>query len=239
METLSTSSNNSTKTNKLTTYKRFVIPTNKDLQAIQAYSHVTNTDDSTKTWMNLFNSYRETANFTNPLELLNDTTLQEQLCQFFCDVRKSGKKEYAPSSLHKRLHKIFDGRIKQIQDNQDTSRKKTDALEMCEIKTIFDSPNIQTDTPKSLTYRVWFWLTLLCNLFHIYFFTFNLKNYIFFLGFIPASQLLRYDQLEIQSLEQDHKITQDSSKLPVINIENINIQNCNNIKVEVIVKPFE
>ncbi|GBC17738.2 hypothetical protein GLOIN_2v1886123 [Rhizophagus irregularis DAOM 181602=DAOM 197198] len=210
METLSTSSNNSTKTNKLTTYKRFVIPTNKDLQAIQAYSHVTNTDDSTKTWMNLFNSYRETANFTNPLELLNDTTLQEQLCQFFCGVRKSGKKEYAPSSLHKRLHKIFDGRIKQIQDNQDTSRKKTDALEMCEIKTIFDSPNIQTDTPKSLTYR-----------------------------FIPASQLLRYDQLEIQSLEQDHKITQDSSKLPVINIENINIQNCNNIKVEVIVKPFE
>ncbi|POG58054.1 hypothetical protein GLOIN_2v1886123 [Rhizophagus irregularis DAOM 181602=DAOM 197198] len=209
-ETLSTSSNNSTKTNKLTTYKRFVIPTNKDLQAIQAYSHVTNTDDSTKTWMNLFNSYRETANFTNPLELLNDTTLQEQLCQFFCGVRKSGKKEYAPSSLHKRLHKIFDGRIKQIQDNQDTSRKKTDALEMCEIKTIFDSPNIQTDTPKSLTYR-----------------------------FIPASQLLRYDQLEIQSLEQDHKITQDSSKLPVINIENINIQNCNNIKVEVIVKPFE
>ncbi|PKC03678.1 hypothetical protein RhiirA5_503283 [Rhizophagus irregularis] len=237
-ETLSTSSNNSTKTNKLTTYKRFVIPTNKDLQAIQAYSHVTNTDDSTKTWMNLFNSYRETANFTNPLELLNDTTLQEQLCQFFCGVRKSGKKEYAPSSLHvgfaaiarglsdifypnriinihdkhkwKRLHEIFDGRIKQIQDNQDTSRKKTDALEMCEIKTIFDSPNIQTDTPKSLTYR-----------------------------FIPASQLLRYDQLEIQSLEQDHKITQDSSKLPVINIENINIQNCNNIKVEVIVKPFE
>ncbi|EXX57264.1 hypothetical protein RirG_208720 [Rhizophagus irregularis DAOM 197198w] len=58
-------------------------------------------------------------------------------------------------------------------------------------------------------------------------------------GFIPASQLLRYDQLEIQSLEQDHKITQDSSKLPVINIENINIQNCNNVKVEVIVKPFE
>ncbi|UZO29321.1 uncharacterized protein OCT59_022800 [Rhizophagus irregularis] len=215
METLSTSSNNSTKTNKLTTYKRFVIPTNKDLQAIQAYSHVTNTDDSTKTWMNLFNSYRETANFTNPLELLNDTTLQEQLCQFFCGVRKSGKKEYAPSSLHKRLHKIFDGRIKQIQDNQDTSRKKTDALEMCEIKTIFDSPNIQTDTPKKLT------------------------TIVFGFGFIPASQLLRYDQLEIQSLEQDHKITQDSSKLPVINIENINIQNCNNIKVEVIVKPFE
>ncbi|CAB4477583.1 unnamed protein product [Rhizophagus irregularis] len=58
-------------------------------------------------------------------------------------------------------------------------------------------------------------------------------------GFIPASQLLRYDQLEIQSLEQDHKIPQDSSKLPIINIENINIQNCNNVKVEVIVKPFE
>ncbi|POG82357.1 hypothetical protein GLOIN_2v1834436 [Rhizophagus irregularis DAOM 181602=DAOM 197198] len=58
-------------------------------------------------------------------------------------------------------------------------------------------------------------------------------------GFIPASQLLRYDQLEIQSLEQVHKITQDSSKLPIINIENINIQNCNNVKVEVIVKPFE
>ncbi|CAB4385627.1 unnamed protein product [Rhizophagus irregularis] len=58
METLSTSSNNSTKTNK------------------------------------------EAANFTNPLELLDDTTLQEQLCQFFCGVRKSGKKEYAPSSLH-------------------------------------------------------------------------------------------------------------------------------------------
>ncbi|CAB5206667.1 unnamed protein product [Rhizophagus irregularis] len=57
--------------------------------------------------------------------------------------------------------------------------------------------------------------------------------------FIPASQLLRYDQLEIQSLEQDHKIPQDSSKLPIINIENINIQNCNNVKVEVIVKPFE
>ncbi|PKK59539.1 hypothetical protein RhiirC2_719750, partial [Rhizophagus irregularis] len=191
-ETLSTSSNNSTKTNKLTTYERFVIPTNKDLQAIQAYSRVANTDDSTKTWMNLFNSYREAANFTNPLELLDDTTLQEQLCQFFCGVRKSGKKEYAPSSLHvgfaaiarglsdifypnriinihdkhkwKRLHEIFDGRIKQIQDNQDTSRKKTDALEMCEIKTILDSPNIQTDTPKGLTYRVWFWLTLLCNL---------------------------------------------------------------------------
>ena len=26
------------------------------------------------------------------------------------------------------------------------------------------SPNMQTDTPKGLTYRVWFWLTLLCNL---------------------------------------------------------------------------
>ncbi|CAB5365664.1 unnamed protein product [Rhizophagus irregularis] len=142
--------------------------------------------------MNLFNSYREAANFTNPLELLDDTTLQKQLCQFFCGIRKSEKKEYAPSSLHvgfaaiarglsdifypnriiniydkykwKRLHKIFDGRIKQIQDNQDTSRKKTDALEMCKIKTILDSPNIQTNTPKGLTYRVWFWLTLLCNL---------------------------------------------------------------------------
>ncbi|CAB4395472.1 unnamed protein product [Rhizophagus irregularis] len=458
METLSTSSNNSTKTNKLTTYERFVIPTNKDLQAIQAYSRVANTDDSTKTWMNLFNSYREAANFTNPLELLDDTTLQEQLCQFFCGVRKSGKKEYAPSSLHvgfaaiarglsdifypnriinihdkhkwKRLHEIFDGRIKQIQDNQDTSRKKTDALEMCEIKTILDSPNIQTDTPKGLTYRVWFWLTLLCNLrggdpkrlknswivlnedhsievnipreknnaggaknpynsgrhnyippdlpnnyspvadillyqskrpkncktsefflrintpqeiYHGNWFSdlklgknshdnmlknivadckidangHNLVNHsmrstgisLWMLlgishaeqmditghrtlagisayststaqqrkknvipqkrnaddlneecltknfsnkkqnplrentsgnqGFIPASQLLRYDQLEIQSLEQDHKITQDSSKLPVINIENINIQNCNNVKVEVIVKPFE
>ncbi|EXX57265.1 hypothetical protein RirG_208730 [Rhizophagus irregularis DAOM 197198w] len=164
METLSTSSNNSTKTNKLTTYERFVIPTNKDLQAIQAYSHIANTDDSTKTWMNLFNSYREAANFTNPLELLDDTTLQEQLCQFFCGVRKSGKKEYALLhyiiiNIHgkhkwKRLHEIFDGRIKQIQDNQDTSRKKTDALEICEIKTILDSPNIQTDTPKGLTYHV-------------------------------------------------------------------------------------
>ncbi|PKY43997.1 hypothetical protein RhiirA4_418701 [Rhizophagus irregularis] len=62
------------------------------------------------------------------------------------------------------LHEIFDGQIKQIQDNQDTSRKKTDALEMCKIKTILDSPNIQTDTPKGLTYHVWFWLTFLCNL---------------------------------------------------------------------------
>ncbi|CAB4425268.1 unnamed protein product [Rhizophagus irregularis] len=182
MKTLSTSSNNFTKTNKLTTYERFVILTNKDLQAIQAYSRVANTDDSTKTWMNFFNSYREAANFTNPLELLDDTTLQEQLCQFFCDVRKSEKKEYAPSSLYvgfaaiarglsdifypnriinihdkhkwKRLHEIFDGRIKQIQNNQDTFCKKTDALEMCEIKTILDLPNIQTDTPKDHSIEV-------------------------------------------------------------------------------------
>ncbi|CAB5369060.1 unnamed protein product [Rhizophagus irregularis] len=84
METLSTSSNNSTKMNKLTTYERFVIPTNKDLQAIQAYSRVANTDDN----------------------------------------------------------------------NQDTSHKKIDALEMCEIKTILDSPNIQTDTPKDHSIEV-------------------------------------------------------------------------------------
>ncbi|CAG8631822.1 12970_t:CDS:2, partial [Funneliformis caledonium] len=63
----------------------------------------------------------------------HDTALQNQLCQFFCSVRKSGKKEYAPSSLHKRLHEIFDGQIKQIQDNQDTSCKKTDALEIIEV----------------------------------------------------------------------------------------------------------
>ncbi|CAI2163421.1 15680_t:CDS:2 [Funneliformis geosporum] len=123
-----------TKKNQLsTTHERFVISTDKDLQNIQAYSHITNTDD-------------------------NDTALQKQLCQFFYGVRKSGKKEYALSSLHvdfaaiarglsdifyqirlinihdkhkwKWLHEIFDGRIKQIQDNQDTSRKKTDALEM-------------------------------------------------------------------------------------------------------------
>ncbi|CAG8622963.1 6776_t:CDS:2, partial [Funneliformis caledonium] len=48
--------------------------------------------------------------------------------------------------------------------NQDTSRKKTDALEMWEIENILNSPNMQTDTLKGLTYSVWFWLTLLCNL---------------------------------------------------------------------------
>ncbi|GBC25786.2 zinc finger MYM-type protein 3-like [Rhizophagus irregularis DAOM 181602=DAOM 197198] len=406
METLSTSSNNSTKTNKLTTYERFVIPTNKDLQAIQAYSHIANTDDSTKTWMNLFNSYREAANFTNPLELLDDTTLQEQLC--FAAIARGLSDIFYPNriiNIHgkhkwKRLHEIFDGRIKQIQDNQDTSRKKTDALEICEIKTILDSPNIQTDTPKDHSIKVnipreknnvggaknpynsgqhnyippdlpnnyspvadillyqskrpkncktsefflrintpreiyhgnWFSdlklgknshdnmlknivadcktdangrnlvnhsmrstgisLWMLLGISHaeqmditghrtlagISAYSTSTaqqrkKNVSLLIpqkrnaddlneecltknfsnkkqnplrentsgnqGFIPASQLLRYDQLEIQSLEQDHKITQDSSKLPVINIENINIQNCNNVKVEVIVKPFE
>jgi hypothetical protein len=93
---------------------------------------------------------------------LDDVTLQSQLCKFFCGIRKSGKKKYAPSSLHvsfsgisrglsdifypirlvnihdkhkwKHLHEIYDGRIKQIQDNQDTSRKKTDALEYLKLR---------------------------------------------------------------------------------------------------------
>src|SRR5271154_5191788 len=81
-------------------HERFIIPTDNDLQTIQAYSRVTNTDDSTKTWMNLLNAYRKAANFTEPLESLDDTTLQNQLCHFFCGVRKPRKKEYAPSSLH-------------------------------------------------------------------------------------------------------------------------------------------
>jgi len=184
--------NNPTTNKQMTTHERFIIPTDDDLQTAQNYSRVSNTDNSTKTWMNLFNEYRKVANFTEPLESLNDATLQGQLCQFFCGVRKSGKKEYAPSSLHvgfsgiarglsdifypirlvnihdkhkwKHLHEIYDGRIKQIQDNQDTSCKKTDALELSEIKTILDSPSMQTDTPKGLTRRVWVWLTLLCNL---------------------------------------------------------------------------
>ncbi|PKY43288.1 hypothetical protein RhiirA4_457246 [Rhizophagus irregularis] len=332
MKTLSTSSNNFTKTNKLTTYERFVILTNKDLQAIQAYSRVANTDD-------------RLSDIFYPNRIIN-----------IHDKHK-----------WKRLHEIFDGRIKQIQNNQDTFCKKTDALEMCEIKTILDLPNIQTDTPKDHSIEVnipreknnaggaknpynsgrhnyippdlpnnyspmadillyqskkpkncktsefflrintpreiyhgnWFSDLKLGKNFHDN----MLKNivadckidangnlinhsmrstgislwmllgishaeqmditehrtlagisvyststaqqrkknrkYIGKSSFIPASQLLRYDQLEIQSLEQDHKITQDSSKLPVINIKNINIQNCNNVKVEVIVKPFE
>ncbi|CAG8631332.1 2165_t:CDS:2, partial [Funneliformis mosseae] len=39
-------------------------------------------------------------------------------------------------------------RIKQIQNNQDTSHKKTDALEMWEIETILNLLNMQTDIPK-------------------------------------------------------------------------------------------
>ncbi|CAI2198459.1 16818_t:CDS:1, partial [Funneliformis geosporum] len=62
-----------------TTHERFVIPTDKDLQNIQAYSHITKTDDSTKTWMNLFNAYKNAANLTESLESLDDTALQNQL----------------------------------------------------------------------------------------------------------------------------------------------------------------
>jgi hypothetical protein len=63
-----------------------------------------------------------------------------------------------------------------------------------------------------------------------------------FLGFIPASQLLEQDQFSLQmrsSLQEDCETTKGLSKIPQIKIGNINIQNCNNVKVEVHIKSLD
>jgi len=65
-----------------------------------------------------------------------------------------------------------------------------------------------------------------------------------FLGFISASQLLQQDQssFKMQSPLQkteDLERAKELSKIPRINIGNIDIQNCNNVKVEVHIKALD
>ncbi|CAI2163419.1 15679_t:CDS:2 [Funneliformis geosporum] len=55
-------------------------------------------------------------------------------------------------------------------------------------------------------------------------------------GFITASQLFQQQQ---HSFEIKEDLTNVSSKIPQVNIENVNIKNCNNVKVEVIFKALE
>ncbi|CAI2179100.1 16490_t:CDS:1, partial [Funneliformis geosporum] len=54
--------------------------------------------------------------------------------------------------------------------------------------------------------------------------------------FITASQLFQQQQ---HSFEIKEDLTNVSSKIPQVNIENVNIKNCNNVKVEVIFKALE
>lgn len=62
------------------------------------------------------------------------------------------------------MYATIDGKIKSVQDMNPRQTSKSDSLTRDEIVQILNHKSLLEDTPIAITYRVYFWLCLLCGL---------------------------------------------------------------------------
>ncbi|CAG8545836.1 1657_t:CDS:2 [Dentiscutata heterogama] len=166
---------------------------NNDVDHVINYSEVVNTKHNTKTWINVLDKYFIDTNLPeNITQIIDQTELESILVNFFVVLKKQNGQPYAPSSIHNcycaisrhlqkysciepkpniynknlfpRLYSTVDGKIKFVQDNNPHQVKKADSLSFNEIIQILNHEKMLEDTPIAITFRVYFWLCLLCGL---------------------------------------------------------------------------
>ncbi|CAG8760847.1 16094_t:CDS:2, partial [Racocetra fulgida] len=175
------------------TKPRFQAPSVKDVNYTIDYSKVANTKHNTQTWVNTINEYFTDLNHLSDItQVKSRTELEDILIQFFVALKRKDGQPYAPTSIHNcycgiarhlltnscqdpkpnifdknqfpRLYATIDGKIKLLQDTNHRQTSKSDSLTNNEIIQILNHEDLLQDTPTAITYRVYFWLCLLCGL---------------------------------------------------------------------------
>ncbi|CAG8656033.1 4496_t:CDS:2, partial [Cetraspora pellucida] len=160
----------------------FQAPSVKDINHTIDYSKVANTKHNTQTWVNTINEYFTDLNHLGDItQVKSRTELENILIQFFVALKRKDGQPYAPMSIHNcycgiARHlltnscqdpkpNIFDkNQFSHLYATIDGKINKSDSLTNNEIIQILNHEDLLQDTSTAITYRVYFWLCLLCGL---------------------------------------------------------------------------
>ena len=164
-----------------------------DAQAKASYyrekAKVKNTEKSTKSWITKFEEFRVRANYSVPLNELNDVSLlQQQLVEYISTMKRNDGSEYKAVSikqavdalnryllchspilqinLHDRymfpdLHNVLHGKMRDLQERGFGETSGSVAISPQQIHQILQHPRMSTSSPESLLYRVFFRLSII------------------------------------------------------------------------------
>ncbi|CAG8512791.1 3351_t:CDS:2, partial [Dentiscutata heterogama] len=143
--------------------------TKKDVDHVIDYSKVANTQHNTQTWVNTINEYFKNLNLPERMDKpYAPTSIHNCYCGIARHLLNKSCQDPKPNIFDKnqfpRLYSTIDGKIKLVQDTSSRRVNKSDSLTNNEIAQILNHEELLQDTPTAITYRVYFWLCLLCGL---------------------------------------------------------------------------
>ncbi len=163
----------------------FAVATNADLLRFLDKNNNSNTTKTTVTWVNRFETWRQSRGIPHKLELIPPEELDRVLQQFFAELRKQNGGEYEPGSLRTMLaaldrflrekgcchsilkdrtfegcRKLLNGKAIELREmGMGKKKNKADALTEIEEEQLWSRGALGDSSPKILNYTVFFILS--------------------------------------------------------------------------------
>ena len=164
---------------------RFHKTTAVEIQGLVNKTRNSNTDTSTKTWVNTFSAWAKERGKPEDILYYTPEVLNEALCQFYAEIRKKDGTEYEPDCLRvmrsgldrylkenkypksllkddlfKECNTVLEGKARELRDNGKGNRpNRALALTKQEEEILWDCGQLGAGTPRAMLNTLWLYLT--------------------------------------------------------------------------------
>ncbi|PKK78182.1 hypothetical protein RhiirC2_835244, partial [Rhizophagus irregularis] len=173
-------------------YKKYTLPDQEEIDRLINKSTVLNTKRATTAWLNKFENFRSNVKYIGKCtEVADIHELEVQIQNFIVVMKTKYGEDYKATSINAcidalnrhlnqysvirpldlkdrrmfpSLWQILDGKLKDITEQGKGEIKGSDSLSLDEVKLMFNSPILSTDTPTGLLKTVFFYNALFLGL---------------------------------------------------------------------------
>ncbi|CAB5388505.1 unnamed protein product [Rhizophagus irregularis] len=173
-------------------YKKYTLPDQEEIDRLINKSTVLNTKRATTAWLNKFENFRSNVKYIGKCtEVAGIHELEVQIQNFIVVMKTKYGEDYKATSINAcidalnrhlnqysvirpldlkdrrmfpSLWQILDGKLKDITEQGKGEIKGSDSLSLDEVKLMFNSPILSTDTPTGLLKTVFFYNALFLGL---------------------------------------------------------------------------